>query len=623
MQEFIDYLDNGIIRDLKSFYKEIKDNQNEEIFLNKVLRDLSCLNKTHLNDDIVIGLYENMRDHKEKKKLGEFYTPNDVVDYILDGVGYTDSREIETKKLIDISCGSGSFIIKAIRRMVNRWLKINNCDTISELAIDEAKTLISSIKDNIYGIDTNRIACILCQVNIHIVLFEILKHIQKSNPTYKLPLFNIINNDSLTIDTTVKYNYVVGNPPYLFIRDIPINRRKIIENRDFETASGQYDYYQIFIELGLKLLNNGGLFGYIVPDSLLALSYRSNIRKYIYNTSKIKEIYYTGPKFNDITVSNIIIILEKENDALERNKNQMKIKLSNQQERFIPQKNIEKSDYKFLIHLNNKDTLILKNLNTNAAKLKDLNVKYGIQYNLRRGVELTKAGETVFCEKCNRYIPIPKKLFKCPRCKSSLDAQKVEKIIHDTIPAHSKRSDFKLYLYSIQRYHKSNYKYIDTSKSGISYKDLSNYKDRIIIRQISQNGRICATYDAKLSLTSQSFYNLKIQKSPIPEFNNFFLLGLINSALLSYFFIKSFGSYKKLFPRILIEKIKELPILVPSSDIQKERAIKIIEYVKNFLEKEEEVEDLQRQVDLLVFDLYQVSEKDQKYIMDYLNSLNS
>ncbi|MFW9901843.1 MAG: Eco57I restriction-modification methylase domain-containing protein [Candidatus Thorarchaeota archaeon] len=622
MQEFIDYLDNGIIRDLKSFYKEVKDNQNEEIFLNKVLRDLSCLNKTYLNDDIVIGLYENMRDHKERKKLGEFYTPNDVVDYILDGVGYTDSREIETKKLIDISCGSGSFIIKAIRRMVNRCLKINNCDTISELAIDEAKILISSIKDNIYGIDTNRIACILCQVNIHIVLFEILKHIQKSNPNYKLPLFNIINNDSLTIDAKIKYNYVVGNPPYLFIRDIPRNRREIIENRDFETASGQYDYYQIFIELGLKLLNNGGLFGYILPDSLLALSYRSNIRKYIYNTSKIKEIYYTGPKFNDVTVSNIIIILEKEKDALERNRNQMKIKLSNQQERFIPQKKIETWDYKFLIHLNNKDTLILKNLNINAPKLKDLNEKYGIQYNLSRGVELTKAGETVFCEKCNRYIPIPKKLFKCPRCKSPLDAQKVEKIIHDTIPPHSTRSDFKLYLYSIQRYHKTNYKYIDTSKSGISYKDLSNYKDRIIIRQISQNGRICATYDDKLSLTSQSFYNLKIQKSPLPEFNNFYLLGLINSALLSYFFIKSFGSYKKLFPRILIEKIKELPIVVPSSDIQKEKAIKLIEYVKNFIE-EEEIEDLQRQVDFLVFDLYQVSEKAQKYIMDYLNSLNS
>ncbi|MFX1570020.1 MAG: Eco57I restriction-modification methylase domain-containing protein [Promethearchaeota archaeon] len=623
MQEFIDYLDNGIIQNLTSFYKEVSNIENDEIFLNEVLRDLSLLNKFHSNDDIVIGLYENVRDHKEKKKLGEFYTPKEIVEYILDGVGYIDFKEIETEKLIDISCGSGSFIIKAIRRLIKRWLKIYNCNVISELTIDQAKSLISGIKNNIYGIDISPIACILCQVNIHIILFEILKQIQKSNPNYKLPLFNIINNDSLTIDTQVKYNYVVGNPPYIFIRDIPSDQKKIIEKSAFETVSGQYDYYQIFIELGLKLLNKGGLFGYIVPDSLLALSYRSNIRKYIYNNSKIREIYYTGPKFNDVTVSNIIIILEKENDALERNKNQMKIKISNQQERFIPQKNFKRWDYKFLIHLDSKDTLILKNLIKNASKLKDLNAKYGIQYDLSRGVELTKTGEIIFCQKCNRYLPIPKNLSKCPLCSSPLDTQRIEKIIHDAIPARSMRSDFKLYLYSIQRYQKTHYKYIDTSKGGINYKELSNYKDRIIIRQISQNGRICATYDDKLSLTSQSFYNLKIQKSPITEFNHFYLLGLINSALFSYFFIKSFGTYKKLFPRILIEKIKELPIVVPSSDIQKEKAKKIMEFVKKILEKAEEMEYFQRQIDSLVFDLYQVSDSAQKYIMDYLNSLSS
>ncbi len=623
MKEFIDYLDKDIIRNLKSFYDIVNDNQVEQIFLNEVFRNLSFLNKNHLNDDDIISLYENVRNHKEKKKFGEFYTPIAIVNYILDSVGYTYFREIETKKVIDISCGSGSFIIQAIRRLINRWLQIYNRKRISELTIEEAKTVISSIKNNIYGVDISRIACILCQVNIHYVLFEILKVIQESNPNYQLPFFNIFNHDSLNIGKTEKYDYVVGNPPYLFIRDIPRNQRKILENRSFETITGQYDYYQIFMELGLKILNDGGLLGYIVPDSLLALSYRSIIREYIYNTSKIKEIYYIGPKFDDPIVSNIIIILEKENNALEREKNQFKIKISNQHERFVPQKNIENWGYKFLIHLNNKDTLILKNLNTNFPKLKDLSIKYGIHYKLSRGVELSKAGEIIFCEKCNKYLPIPKKSLKCTQCKSLLDKQNIEKIIHDTKPDQSKNNDLKLYLYSIQRYQKIHYKFIDTSKVGINYKEFSNYEDRIIIRQINQNGRICATYDKDLSLTSQSFYNLKIQKSPIPEFNNYYLLGLINSTLLSYYFIKSFGTYKKLFPRILIEKIKEFPILVPISDNQKEIAKKIIEYIKMHLKEQKEIEHLQRKLDLLVFDLYQISDKTQKYIMNYLTSMNS
>ena len=220
-------------------------------------------------------------------------------------------------------------------------------------------------------------------------------------------------------------------------------------------------------------------------------------------------------------------------------------------------------------------------------------------------------------------MPIPKKSLKCTTCESPLDKQKIEKIIHDTIPDHSIKNYFKLYLYSIQRYQKKQYKFIDTSKVGINYKDFSNYEDRIIIRQISQNGRICATYDKNLSLTSQSFYNLIILKTSIPEFNNFYLLGLINSTLLSYFFIKSSGTYKKLFPRILIEKIKEFPITIPTSDKEKEKAKKITEYVKLLLNEEKEIEQLQRQLDLLVFDLYQITDNAQKYIMNYLNSLNS
>jgi methylase of polypeptide subunit release factors len=623
MQDFIDYLNKGVIRNLKNYYKVGIDSKYDEPFLNRVIENLSLLNKIDLNYDIFISLYENLRNHKEKKKLGEFYTPYSVVNYILDGVGYTSFKEIGTKKLIDISCGSGSFIIQAIRRLIKRGLYIYNRTGVSELTVEEAKNVISGIKNNIHGIDINRVACVLCQINIHFLLFDILKEIRKSDPNYQLPLFNIVNHDTLTMDATGKYDYVVGNPPYLFIRDIPDSQRKIIENGHFETFGGQYDYYQIFMELGLKFLKNGGLFGYIVPDSLLALSYRSIIRKYIYNTSKIKEIYYTGPKFDNPVVSNIILILEKEDNALERNKNQIKIKISNHQDSVIPQKNIEKWDYKFLIHLNKTDNLVLDHLNTNFPKLKELTIKYDIQFILNRGVELTKAGEIVYCKKCNKHSPIPKKKLKCPVCNSSLNNQKIEKIIYKTIPDDSINNIFKLYLYSIKRYQKTQYKYIDTSKVGINYKKFSDYEDRIIIRQISQNSRICATYDKNLSLTSQSFYNLKLQGSPIPEFNSFYLLGLINSALLSYYFIKLFGTYKTLFPRILIEKIKELPIMIPITDEEKKNAKKILEYVKVLLEKEKEIDHLQRELDILVMNLYQISDNTQKYILNYVKSLNS
>jgi hypothetical protein len=419
-----------------------------------------------------------------------------------------------------------------------------------------------------------------------------------------------------------KFDIVVGNPPYLFIRDIPQEQRSIIEVSNFETNDGQYDYYQIFIELGIRILKQGGKLGYIVPDSLLALSNRSILRKFIYDTTKIKEIYHTGPKFSEPIVSNIILILEKEDSASERKKNLINLKLSNQVEEILPQDLLEKWNYKFLIHLNETDILILEQLNSDFSKLKDLSDKYDVELVLGRGVELSKTGRIIFCEKCRKYLPIPQKKLKCDTCNSSLDEKNSENIIHDAIPSNAIKENFQLFLYSMKRYQVTQYKYIDTSKVGINYKEFNLYEDRIIIRQISQNSKICATYDKNLSLTSQSFYNLSIKKSLISEFNNYYLLGLFNSTLFSYFFIKSFGTYKKLFPRILIEKIKDFPIKVPNSNKEKVIARKIIEKVKLILNNFDELEMLQEVIDSLVFDLYQISENDQKYIANYMKTLN-
>jgi len=371
-------------------------------------------------------------------------------------------------------------------------------------------------------------------------------------------------------------------------------------------------------------LKNQGKLGYIVPDSILALSNRLIIRKFIYNTTKIKEIYYTGPKFNDPVVSNIILILEKENNNLERKKNTIRTKLSDLQENQILQEALNKWDFKFLIHLNDIDISIIEHLNNNFPKLKDLNKKIGFKLSVCRGVELAKTGEIIYCNRCEMYFPVPKKHLLCPECKSKLKIENLEKIIRDEIPD-DKKEDFKSFLYSINRYQIKNNKYIDISKNGINYKDLNIYKDRIIIRQLSQNNLICATYDTNFSLTSQSFYNLKIHQSPIREFNHYYVLALINSKLLSFYFIKSFGSYKKLFPRILIEKIKTLPLKIPESPEERKIAIEIIEYVKKLLELNDKnqriIGDTQDKIDSLVFDLYQISNDHREHISNFMNKL--
>lgn len=58
-------------------------------------------------------LYQQYFDKDTRKALGEFYTPVEVVNYILDAVGY---ENIGNKRLLDPACGSGTFIVEALKR---------------------------------------------------------------------------------------------------------------------------------------------------------------------------------------------------------------------------------------------------------------------------------------------------------------------------------------------------------------------------------------------------------------------------------------------------------------------------------------------------------------------------
>ena len=136
----------------------------------------------------------------------------------------------------------------------DEWDKnINNTDKLITNISYSPEEIINKVKDSIFGIDVNPLACILCQINLYFNLFELIKIIVENDNDYTIPIFSIFNNNAFQFNFNNKYDYVIGNPPYLFIRAIPRDHRIMIEKLPLETNKGQYDYYQIFIELGIKI----------------------------------------------------------------------------------------------------------------------------------------------------------------------------------------------------------------------------------------------------------------------------------------------------------------------------------------------------------------------------------
>lgn len=619
----------GHIQKIVEHYSKESGEQIDKSLLQETIKKL-MKNSNKLD----IGqIYINNISYNKRKLLGEIYTPKRIVNYILDLIKFKPGVLIHNKRIIDLSCGSGSFLIQAVNRLKSYYKTGLGDLEEKNNQITKVKSIIKTIAENIYGIDINPIACILCQININMALIDLYQYIWDFDKTYNPPVFKIYNLNSFNLNSLNDYidnnsfDYVIGNPPYLFIRSISSRNKELIKSNDFETNSGQYDSYQLFIELGIRYLRNNGLLGYIIPDSILALSNRAIIRRYIYENTKLKAISIVGEQFENSVVSNIILILQKEQNKKKRNENIIHINKFNgsiKSENKIEQSMLKQWNYRYLINLTETDATILSYLNASFPKLEDLMEMDAFNINLGRGVELTKEGEIFFCNSCEKFYPVPRNKNKCINCGVKFGEKDIEKIIFTQKPKLSTEY-YAPYLYTLRRYKIKDYKYIITNKSGINYKNLSNYEDRVIIRQLNQGNLICASYFKGLMLCSQSYYNLKVKDSPNSQFDNIFMLGLLNSHLLSFYFIKSFSSYKKLFKRILIQKLKELPIKVPRTQKESQISNKLKKQVEKLLYAgdigDNEYKETQAQIDEYVYELYEIDENYRSYIKQYFKEL--
>ena len=135
-------------------------------------------------------LYQHYFDKETRKALGEFYTPKEVVEYILDAVGY-DGRGVIGKKLLDPACGSGTFLVEALRR----YLKA------SEQLVEEKgwpgilKELCNEYR--IVGFDIHPFATFMAQMQFMLVLIPAYKKAMDKDPHFVLNRLPIFRTDSL------------------------------------------------------------------------------------------------------------------------------------------------------------------------------------------------------------------------------------------------------------------------------------------------------------------------------------------------------------------------------------------------------------------------------------------
>ena len=227
-----------------------------------------------------------------RKQHGVVYTPQPIVDLILDNVLPANADELANSVICDPACGDGAFLTAVARRALTL---LNRADALKALR-----------RMTGYDIDPNAVS--KCKHNLDKVLHE-------RYPSESVD-WNVVVRDVLHHTASVndygRFTHVVGNPPYVRIQHLEQVGRDRIAQR-WRLLRGASDLYIVFYEFALKLLREGGLLGFITPSSWIRSASGSLLRKHLVTSHKVKKIIDFGDRqmFSDVTTYTAIAIVQK------------------------------------------------------------------------------------------------------------------------------------------------------------------------------------------------------------------------------------------------------------------------------------------------------------------------
>jgi len=189
----------------------------------------------------LVNALELIIPYEDKKINGAFFTPQYIVDFILEEL-HPESEA----RVLDPSCGCGAFLLGIARYYRNRF----------------GKSVKEIINENIFGADILPYNIRRAKILLALFALENGEYLEESD-------FNLFEKDSLRDDwqENPSFDYIVGNPPYVKFQDLDESSRKDLPNNWQTVGGGTFNLYFAFFELGYRLLKVNGKLGYITPNN--------------------------------------------------------------------------------------------------------------------------------------------------------------------------------------------------------------------------------------------------------------------------------------------------------------------------------------------------------------------
>ena len=330
-------------------------------------------------------IFPSSRDFgKSSRILGAFYTPQEVSDYIAENTigpildslisgisiqGLENYYRILNFKVLDPACGSGAFLVSALKTFMLRRQRLLGeiCKIKPQISHEEIlNQYTEAIFGNLYGVDLDAAALELSKIVLQLIssklgITDSEKKLESNfgRGNALISISGINGNSNHTpffnnpysrypfewyeefpeIKNNGGFDFILMNPPYdrlkpnraEFLRErisregnenFTRYKERLGEDVDYFRNSGEYktgnkysiDTYRLFIERGLSLLKLGGHIGFIVPSTLLGDISATPLRRELILQNKILLLneFPEGAKiFPGVTQSVCIMVLEK------------------------------------------------------------------------------------------------------------------------------------------------------------------------------------------------------------------------------------------------------------------------------------------------------------------------
>ena len=532
-----------------------------------------------------------------RKKDGVFYTPKYITQYIVENTIGTLCREkrqeleiveiefdgtyrktdgtlsvkgktlfdklesyqkwLLTLKIVDPACGSGAFLNQALNFLIQEHKTID--DIIAELTNSPLRLFDTDkaiLENNLYGVDINEESVEIAKLSLWLRTAHKDRKLSNLND-------NIKCGNSLIDDPEVAgakafdwakefpdimknggFDVVIGNPPYVFGGNVGItDDEKEFFNKNYKTSVGKINLFTLFIEKSFNLLKEHGEFAFIIPNTFLRVTSYHESRKYFIENFNFRELADLGSGvFDGVVTTAILLVASKE-----EYKNNTKLKIikdfkGGYSELDINQ--IRANDYIITSNLSSEKIILLNKMNNESILLGD-ECKEMIF-----GVVITKnKDEVVSTCQMDGYKPF-------------LEGRDINSYIIK--PVHQ-------YL-----------NYVPNLLHRARKKEIFEADEKLLVQRITGGKKpLKVAYDCYKYYNKESINNIILMKNSI--LNAKYILVLLNSKLINWFYNNQFTNESNLTVNISKEYLSKIPI-------------KLSQYQDVFIGKAELMLDLNKQL---------------------------